>query len=122
MCNLKYILNFIVIYKANVDLWFTLIYTTVYEIYRNVGPLIFSLGSDFPKFPEWTHNLENLFWDAVWSLIMGYWRNLVRQYYFSSINFLHPIQGSIKQQKTFTTIAAANVEDIANYRGYYEWF
>ena len=29
------------IYKADVDLWFTLIYTTAYEIYRSVGPLVF---------------------------------------------------------------------------------
>ena len=32
-------------YKADVDLylWFTLIYTTAYEIYRSVGPLTCSL-------------------------------------------------------------------------------
>ena len=28
----------------------------------------------------------------------------------SNINLLHPMQDSIKQQNTFTTIAAANVE------------
>ena len=29
---------------------------------------------------------------------------------------------SIKQQNTFTTIAAANVEVIACYHGHYEWY
>ena len=37
-------------------------------------------------------------------------------------NLPNPIQGSTKQQNTFTTIAAANVKVIASYRGYYEWF
>ena len=32
------------------------------------------------------------------------------------------MQDSIKQQNTFTTIAAANVEVIASYNGCYEWF
>ena len=32
------------------------------------------------------------------------------------------MQGSIKQQNTFTTIAAAHAEVIASYRGCYEWF
>ena len=33
-----------------------------------------------------------------------------------------PMQDSIKQQNTFTTVAAANVKVIANYYGCYEWF
>ena len=32
------------------------------------------------------------------------------------------MQDSIKQQITFTTTAAANIEVIASYRGCYEWF
>ena len=41
-----------------------------------------------------------------------------------SINFnlLHPMLDSIKQQNTFTTIAVANVEVVANYHGHCEWF
>ena len=35
----------------------------------------------------------------------------------SLIYLLHPNQDSVKQQNTFNTIAAANVEVIANYRG-----
>ena len=41
---------------------------------------------------------------------------------FPNINLLRPMQDSIKQQNIFTTIAAANVEVIAIYRGCYEWF
>ena len=26
---------------------------------------LFSLGANFPEFHKWTHNLGNLFWDAV---------------------------------------------------------
>ena len=32
------------------------------------------------------------------------------------------MQGSIKQQNTLTTIAAANAKVIASYHGYYKWF
>ena len=39
-----------------------------------------------------------------------------------NVNMLHPMQDSFKQQNTFTTIAAADVEVIASYRGFYEWF
>ena len=42
---------------------------------------------------------------------------LVMTVMFSNINLLHAMQDSIKQQNTFTTIAAINVEVIAGYRG-----
>ena len=42
--------------------------------------------------------------------------------YFLKINFLDPMQDAIKQQNTFTTIAAANTKVIASYCGCYEWF
>ena len=41
----------------------------------------------------------------------------MRQSSFFDINLLLPMQDSIKQHNTFTTIAAAKVEVIASYRG-----
>ena len=41
---------------------------------------------------------------------------------FSKIDLLNLMQGSIKQQNTFTTTAAANAEVIASHHGCYEWF
>ena len=42
-------------------------------------------------------------------------------YYYSNSDLLDPMQGSIKQQNTFTTIAAANVEVIASYVPWVLW-
>ena len=53
----------------------------------------------------------------VWLWVLA---KLIMTVMFSNIYLLHPMEDSIKQQNTFTTIAAINVDVIAGYRGYNE--
>ena len=94
---------------------------TYVHTYRIVGWL-FSLGANFPEFPKWIHNSGKFILGCCIKFDFGSLVELDATVIFLNINLLHPIQGSIKQQNTFTTIAAANFEVIASYRGCYEWF
>ena len=76
---------------------------------------LFSLGANFLKFPKWTHNLGKFILGCYIKFDYGLMAELG-----VTTKLLHPMQESIKQQNTFTTIAAANVEVIASYCGCYE--
>ena len=54
---------------------------------------------------------ENLFYAIV------KWAQLGTSVYFPNSDLLDPMQGSLKQQHTFTTSAAANVDVIVSYHG-----
>ena len=85
----------------------------------------FPIGSNFPEFPGWTHDSGNTVAVIDYGLDYGLLVELAwcdHNNYFSNINLLHPMRYSIKQQNTFTTIAVANFQVIASYRGCYEWF
>ena len=79
--------------------------------------LIWRLLHEFPNYNDcqifWLYG--NLQINACFAININ--RNI-----FSNINLLHLMQDSIKQQKSFTANAAANVEIIASYRWCYEWF
>ena len=63
-------------------------------------------------FPNGLATRENLFWDSVGHV--G-WAWLDRNISLLLYNLLHLMMDTIKQQITFTTITAANVEVIASY-------
>ena len=71
---------------------------------------LFSLGANFPEFPECTYNSGKF--------ILGC---CIKLNQYGSLAKLSNA-GLYKAAKHFTTIAAANVEVIAGYHECYEWF
>ena len=64
---------------------------------------LFSLGANFPKFPEWTHNSGKFILGCcIQKFDYGLLSELGVTVIFSSINLLHPMQDSILSNKTIS--------------------